>query len=196
MRAGQFLTVQQDRKLCLLTCCGLFYTKLSQVDCEITSRVLLLQGRLVSDFFSPLSIVWFRKNLFWFGLHAQVSPHPLNRLPDTFNCSILALQPSQVRNPWTKNCLPWSRRWDSKCDAPPKPPSSDSGQVAKQVAKLAERKCAGGGWNFLKIHIKLLSHENQCNKETQCAWFGGGAISTEVPPVTIYSNNKWKKPQP
>lgn len=77
---------------------------------------------------------------------------------------------------------------------PPKPASNDNGQVAKHTAKLAERECAGGSWNILRISIRSLSHENQCNKETKWAWFRGSSISTSGP-TSDYSNNKWNKPQ-
>lgn len=64
---------------------------------------------------------------------------------------------------------------------PPKPLSSGNEQVAKQIAKLAERECAGGSWNILRINIKLLSCENQCKKETKWVWFRGGSITTSGP---------------
>lgn len=96
-------------ELCLLTCCGLFYTKLVRWTVKIHPKCFYCKADWcvwLWVVFSP-SIVWFRKNLFWFGLQAKISSQSLYRLPDTFNCSILALKSShQMRNPWTKNCLP------------------------------------------------------------------------------------------
>lgn len=46
-----------------------------------------------------------------------------------------------------------------------------------------------------RINIKLLSHENQCSKETW-AWIRGGSIYTSGPSSDCYSNNNRKKLQP
>lgn len=125
---------------------------------------------LIIGFFPP-SIVWFRKNLFWFGSHAKVSPILcIDFLTHSTAASWLWNLVIRWETPGLKTVFPKAGDGMEDMTLPPKPPSNDNGQVAKQRAKLAERECAGGSWNILRINTKSLSHENQCNKETKWVW--------------------------
>lgn len=121
--------------------------KTSQVDWEITSGVLLLQGRLVC----PMCLLMGSLPSTLYAQEGSVLTWFRDFL--TFKCSVLALKPcGQVRHPGLRTVF--CDAGDGTEDTGPsggKPSPNNSGQATKQKARWAEKK-GRGSCDTLKNH--------------------------------------------
>lgn len=135
--AGPLLMVQQDRKLCLLTCCGLFYAKLVRWSVKIHPKCFYCKA----DWCVWLWVVPPRPPLYgsgriYFDLVCMLKSLLIlctDFLTHSTAASWFWNLVIRWESPGLKTVFPKAGDGMADMTLPPKLPSNDNGQVAKQI---------------------------------------------------------------